>query len=156
MDSKTFVFSFDLPSVVFSSHFLLPLDLSSNGFSSLPSSVFTGLCSLTTLHSPFHSIIIPSFFTPFTFYLDSIRINTLPSGFFSDLHSLSTLFISSSFHPHKPSHHSPFPLIPTVFPPFLQVFLKVLTIWLISHSISLSFPPSFSSLFVLHFSITTD
>ena len=31
-----------------------------------------------------------------------------------------------------------FTFIPTVSPPFLQVFLKVLTIWFLSHSISLS------------------
>ena len=101
------------------SHFLFSISLSFTHLSSISLLQQSFLPFLFHLHwslfphlppFPFHSIIIPSFFTPFTFTLNNNYLTTLPSGIFSDQHSLTSLFISSSFHPHKPSRHYPISL----------------------------------------------
>ena len=122
----------------------------SNNLDSIESGVFNGLNQLQSLPSFLSSSIISSSISPFI-SLSSINLGynsltSLPSDVFNGLSSLSALFISSHF---LFSISLSFIVlffhifILTVSPPFLQVFLKVLTIWLLFHFISLSFPPSF-------------
>ena len=79
----------------------VPLVLNYNSIYYLSPSIFAGLSSLTSLSIPLSSSLSSSLSR---FALNNNHLTTLPSGIFSDLHSLSSLFISSSFHPHKPSH----------------------------------------------------
>ena len=96
---------------------------------SLPSFLFHPSTLVITLSPPFHLMYLMAF--PLS------RISSFPLFFFSlSYHSLKTL-------------------IPTVSPPFLQVFLKVLTMWALSFSISLSFSQSIL-LFLFSLSITTN
>ena len=130
MDSTAFIISLIS---TFPLHFLcfrfIPPNISYNSLSSLPSSIFTGLSSLTYLRS--FSIPLSS---PLSSRLSHFLSTTTVWSHFLLVSSLTnTVFLPSSFFLHSilTNLHITllFTFFPTVCPPFLQVFLKVLTTW---------------------------
>ena len=97
----------------------------------------TFVISLISLSSSITSSSISPFISPSSINLGYNSLTSLPSDVFHGLFSLNHL---SSFllHSNLTNIHIIllFPFIPTVSPPFLQVFLKVLTTWLLSFHFS--------------------